>query len=695
MTRVKIWVLATLLLGIALPVLGQQSPTTTASRAVPTLVNFSGTLTDVNGKPLSGVVGVTFFLYKDQGGGAPLWMETQNVQPDKNGRYSVMLGSTTSQGLPTDLFASGEARWLGVQVQGQEEQPRVLLLSVPYALKAVDAETLSGKPASAFLLAETGSRPGDTGVITSATSGKTTTGQPLASITGSGTKNRVAKFTGTSSIGNSAIFESGGKVGIGNTSPAGTLDVSGNTFVRGTLNLSQTTSASVGVINMGSSPFIHACCSSSTDNTFVGSNAGNFTTSGNSNTASGFQALHSNTSGFSNTASGASTLFSNTTGFNNTAVGVAALVGNTTGVGNTAAGQDALEANTGGGDNTASGALALVKNTIGAHNTASGFEALFSNTTGNFNSAFGNNADVSSGNLTNATAIGAFATVSESNALVLGCTSSCTSGTIPPNVGIGTSTPAATLDVSAPNQVGLFVRGPEAGVGAGLDLQTTGSGGLQWEILDTGNISAQGRNKLNIRNVNTGNDVLTILANGQIGIETTSPDNTLTVNGSADKPGGGSWGTFSDRRLKTIYGSYQSGLSQILQLNPVRYRYRQENALGIRDNEEHIGLVAQDVQKAIPEAVMTNSQGYLLVNNDPIIWSMVNAIKQQQQQIKGQQTRIVKLIRELQNVRQMQAENVALRSELARIAGEVQQIRTHLQQEQARFDQVAERTGRK
>jgi hypothetical protein len=51
------------------------------------------------------------------------------------------------------LFSSGEARWLGVQVQGQAEQPRTLLLSVPYALKALDAETIHGMPLSAFVLA--------------------------------------------------------------------------------------------------------------------------------------------------------------------------------------------------------------------------------------------------------------------------------------------------------------------------------------------------------------------------------------------------------------------------------------------------------------------------------------------------------------------------------------------------------------
>ena len=80
-------------------------------------------------------------------------METQNVMADAKGNYTVQLGATKPDGLPLDLFTSGEARWLGVRVNGGEEQPRVLLLSVPYALKAADAETVGGLPASAFILA--------------------------------------------------------------------------------------------------------------------------------------------------------------------------------------------------------------------------------------------------------------------------------------------------------------------------------------------------------------------------------------------------------------------------------------------------------------------------------------------------------------------------------------------------------------
>ena len=53
---------------------------TSNSGIVPPVVKFGGVLTDVNGKPLAETTGVTFSLYKDQQGGAPLWVETQNIQ---------------------------------------------------------------------------------------------------------------------------------------------------------------------------------------------------------------------------------------------------------------------------------------------------------------------------------------------------------------------------------------------------------------------------------------------------------------------------------------------------------------------------------------------------------------------------------------------------------------------------------------
>ena len=220
----------------------QQTVTTNTSVTVPPLVNFSGALTDVNGKPLSGTVGVTFLLYKEAQGGSPLWLETQNVQPDKAGHYTVMLGSTSSTGLPSDIFVAGEAHWLGVQVQGQqqEEQPRVLLVSAPYALKAGDAETIGGLPPSAFVLAaDAGSNKN--GSAPTASKGTPSAGKSSApanaDVTGTGTVGFIPIWNTTSDIVDSAIFQKSSNIGIGTVTPAASLDVGGKTDLRDTLTL--------------------------------------------------------------------------------------------------------------------------------------------------------------------------------------------------------------------------------------------------------------------------------------------------------------------------------------------------------------------------------------------------------------------------------------------------------------------------
>jgi hypothetical protein len=90
----------------------------TAAASVPNLIKYSGVLRDGSGAAITSFSGVTFLIYQDEQGGAPLWMETQNVQPDKAGHYTVQLGAVSKDGLPPEVFMTGEARWLAVQVAG-------------------------------------------------------------------------------------------------------------------------------------------------------------------------------------------------------------------------------------------------------------------------------------------------------------------------------------------------------------------------------------------------------------------------------------------------------------------------------------------------------------------------------------------------------------------------------------------------
>ena len=189
---------------------------------VPALVRFNGTIASAP----AGAVGVIFALYKDQSGGAPLWQEVQNISIDAAGHYTAFLGSRSAKGLPVDLFRNGEAQWLAVQPQGQPEQPRVLLVSVPYALKAADAETLGGLPASAFLRADaaaTQSAYVDTAVVKNAAAKIA-----AAAISASGaTAGYLPIFTDASGdLGNSSFFQGPtGYVGIGTANPQFDLNV--------------------------------------------------------------------------------------------------------------------------------------------------------------------------------------------------------------------------------------------------------------------------------------------------------------------------------------------------------------------------------------------------------------------------------------------------------------------------------------
>ena len=216
------------------------------------------------------------------------------------------------------------------------------------------------------------------------------------------------------------------------------------------------------------------------------------------------------------------------------------------------------------------------------------------------------------------------------------------------NVGVGTASPKALLHVNG----GVFTGNADpsalgfaTGVGqfsavntdrsSRLDFGQSGTnyGTLMWVF------NATPANASLSLNTTGGNPLLLQSGSGNVGIGTSSPTDTLSVNGTASKPGGGSWAVFSDERLKNISGRYNPGLKAVMQLRPLRYTYKRDNVLGLKSEDQHVGFGAQELQKVIPEAVTQNANGYLMVNNDPIIWTMLNAIQEQQKEIaalKGQ-----------------------------------------------------------
>ena len=96
--------------------------------------------------------------------------------------------------------------------------------------------------------------------------------------------------------------------------------------------------------------------------------------------------------------------------------------------------------------------------------------------------------------------------------------------------------------------------------------------------------------------------------------------------GTATFDGSGNITSVSDERKKNIIGGFGRGLEHVLALNPIRYSWREDSGLDVRDL--NVGFSAQEVQGVIPEAVGMDPQGYLTFNDRPVIAALVNAVKE-------------------------------------------------------------------
>jgi hypothetical protein len=194
------------------------------ANVAPTLIPVSGQLRTAEGQPRTGNVLLVISLYEGQADTAPRWIEHQQVTLDAAGRYELNFGATRTDGLPSDLFgAEAPTKWLGVAVENEAEQPRVMLVSVPYAAKAASADTLAGRAATDFVLSST-FRDDVRAVIEDADPGSDgSVGANAVAL------NYLAKSDGAGDFVDSAIFDNAGSLGIGTTTPGAALQIGAGT----------------------------------------------------------------------------------------------------------------------------------------------------------------------------------------------------------------------------------------------------------------------------------------------------------------------------------------------------------------------------------------------------------------------------------------------------------------------------------
>ncbi|WP_148210094.1 hypothetical protein [Candidatus Korobacter versatilis] len=94
---------------------------------------------------------VRFRLYAAAKGGTALWQEVQTVTVQDR-KFTALIGAASTEGVPLYWFSSTQARWLEVQLENELSNSRIQLASVPYALKAADADLFGGRRISDFVL---------------------------------------------------------------------------------------------------------------------------------------------------------------------------------------------------------------------------------------------------------------------------------------------------------------------------------------------------------------------------------------------------------------------------------------------------------------------------------------------------------------------------------------------------------------
>ncbi len=139
----------------------------------------------------------------------------------------------------------------------------------------------------------------------------------------------------------------------------------------------------------------------------------------------------------------------------------------------------------------------------------------------------------------------------------------------------------------------------------------------------------------------------------------------VTINGSLNSTQGIS--ESSDVRLKKDIDPITLGLDAVLRLEGKTFKWRDESL----SQETHIGLIAQDVEKVIPELVTEDENGFKAIAYAKLTTILIEAIKDQQGQMTVQQDQIAALEKENTQLKTIMAEQMdALLARVAMLEGE-------------------------
>jgi hypothetical protein len=204
-----------------------------------------------------------------------------------------------------------------------------------------------------------------------------------------------------------------------------------------------------------------------------------------------------------------------------------------------------------------------------------------------------------------------------------------TYNTLSGNVGIGTFVPSQKLHV-----VGNVV--------------VTGTGALTATSITASNIVAiDSTTSCNVASSNI--TTTSITASNITAIGNVTVIGSITATGDVTA-------FFSDARLKAGVEDIESALDKVLALRGVRYNFNDlAHSFGFANTDRHVGVLAQEVQAVLPEAVRrapfdaaeggasASGDNYLTVQYDKLVPLLINAIKEQHHRVQTQQHSIDRL----------------------------------------------------
>jgi hypothetical protein len=592
---------------------------------------YQGRLTD-SGTAANGTYDMQFKLFDNANNqiGSTITNTTVSVS---NGVFAVQLDYGSSAFPGADRFLE-----IGVRPSGSSDpyvilSPRQQLTSTPYAIRSATADTatnatqLNGTAANQYVLTNdprlTDARtplPGSNDYIRNLLNGQQAAN---LSISGDG------KFGGTVSgvsidasvsykLNHSRVLFAvlantfvGYESGISNSDQA-----SQNTFVgfqAGRANVEGQQNTFVGS-GAGKSSTVGET------NSFFGSLAGTLNTVGNSNSFFGSSAGVSNKEGESNAFFGSLSGHDNTDGGGNSFFGEESGFRNNHGLFNSSFGYQAGFSTTTGGSNSFFGTKSGISSITGSNNAFFGSLSGNANTSGSQNTAIGSKAEFGAANLINATAIGANAQVNQSNSLVLGSINGVNDATSDTKVGIGTTTPSEKLTVKTATGNYGFIH-TDGAITVGSFVGGSGNGGY---------IGTKSNHPLHFF-VNNGAAAVTLDTTGVLRLATLGAGGVTQL---CRNPLNQISSCSSSLRYKTNIQPFSGGLSLIQRLRPITFDWKQG---GMHD----VGFGAEDVAAVEPLLVIHNEQGQVEgVKYDRISVALVNALQEQQEQIKRQQQEI-------------------------------------------------------